>query len=185
MKKKRIKVHLAPYSIFQKRTTTISHAFASAIAPTDKYDESRLDDALRMLRQDPEGDLLCVYCDNQAKTWDHLVGLVKDGDLRGFGHQLGNLVPCCSRCNSEKGSKDWSIYLRESIKDQVMFEEKSKMLNSYTEKYAIPVELERMKEKLPEDWKRYCEIKAQIFDLMKKADEVAKRLRGEVTSRKP
>jgi hypothetical protein len=61
MKKQSIKSHLAPYSIRKKRTTTINHAFASAIAPVDEYDAVRVSDALKMLQPDPDSELTCIY----------------------------------------------------------------------------------------------------------------------------
>ena len=90
MKKQSIKSHLAPYSIYKKRMTTINHAFASAIAPVDVYDANKLDAALRVLDQDPDSDLKCVYCGNLAETWDHLIALVKQGQLNGW--KLGPLL---------------------------------------------------------------------------------------------
>jgi hypothetical protein len=89
MKKQSIKTHLKPYSIFQKRKTTINHAFASALAPNDEYNEQVLNNAVRLLGQKPEDELVCVYCGGKAETW----GLVKDSQLRGYGHQIGNLIP--------------------------------------------------------------------------------------------
>lgn len=74
MKKATLKYHLNPYSIFTKRRTTINHAFASALAPNDQYDEKVIDDALRVLGQNPDHDLTCVYCGQDAETWDHLIG---------------------------------------------------------------------------------------------------------------
>jgi len=171
MKKHSIKSHLSPYSIVQKRTTTINHAFASAIAPVDKYDEARLDDGLRLLGQDPDGDLKCVYCESNAETWDHLIGLVEKGELRGYGHQLGNLVPCCRKCNSGKGSKDWHKYLGEK-------EEKQKLIDAYHKRFATPVDPKHMQTQLPDLWKRYGEIKGQILELMEEADDIADHLRG-------
>jgi len=65
----------------------------------------------RLLGQNPNKDLKCVFCNDEAETWDHLVGLVKSGELRGFGHQIGNLVPCCKKCNSKKGSKEFDKFI--------------------------------------------------------------------------
>ena len=182
MRKRSIKSHLSPYSIFQKRRTTINHAFASAIAPVDEYDEVKLGEAICLLGQDPEGDLKCIYCDLQADTWDHLVGLVENAKLRGYGHQLGNLVPCCRSCNSKKGAKDWDVYLREILSDQSAFQAKYNLIVSYCGRYASPVNLQRAAEMLPDDWTRYCEIKQEIFRLMAEADIIADRLRGVVAS---
>ena len=99
MKPSGIKRHLRPYSMVQRRKTTINHAFASALAPCDEYDENRVAEAMALLGQTDLDDLRCVYCDSAAETWDHLVGLVKDSKLNGYGHQIGNLVPCCRDCN--------------------------------------------------------------------------------------
>jgi 5-methylcytosine-specific restriction endonuclease McrA len=183
MKKHSIKTHLAPYSILQKRKTTINHAFASAIAPVDEYDEVKLAAAIRLLGQDPDGDLNCVYCDLKATTWDHLVGLVENAELRGYGHQIGNLLPCCRDCNSKKGAKGWEIYLRKVILDQSAFEAKYKVIACYIDRYAALVNLKRAAETLPDDWARYCAIKQEIFKLMAEADTIATRLRGLVAAK--
>ena len=76
MKKEDIKRHLKTYSVYDKRRTTINHAFASAIAPSDNYDENIINEALVFLEQNPNEDLKCVFCNEEAETWDHLIGLV-------------------------------------------------------------------------------------------------------------
>jgi 5-methylcytosine-specific restriction endonuclease McrA len=183
MKKHSIKAHLATYSIHQKRSTTINHAFASAIAPVDKYDPVKLAQAIQLLDQDPDGDLKCVYCGSEATTWDHLVGLVEKGELRGYGHQIGNLLPCCRSCNSKKGAKCWKDYLRQEIHDQSAFEAKSKIIVRYIDRYAVPVNLKRTAEIWPAKWARYRAIKEEIFNLMKEADGIADDLRGVVAAK--
>lgn len=180
MEKKSIKFHLAGYSIYQKRVTTINHAFASAIAPVDKYDSAKLDAALRALNQEPDGDLCCVYCGEPSETWDHLVALVKDGELNGYGHQIGNLVPCCKRCNSKKGAKDWITHLRKEVAEDAEFERRRMVISSYLADYAFPVDIKRAEETSPDKWKRYCEIKNEIIRLMKEADTLTEELRGVV-----
>jgi hypothetical protein len=180
MKKHSIKFHLSPYSIHQKRTTTINHAFASAIAPVDEYVEAIVGDALRLLGQNPDGDLFCVYCESPAETWDHLIGLVQNGELRGYGHQIGNLVPCCGKCNSEKGAKDWEVYLRKKVLDPSAFAEKRGRIASYRDGYAALVSLEYAKKQSPDDWTRYGQIKGEILKLMNEADDVAARLRDAI-----
>jgi hypothetical protein len=182
VKKTSIRFHLANYSIHQKRVTTINHAFASAIAPVDKYDSARLDAALRLLNQEPDGDLCCVYCRMPAETWDHLVGLVKNGNLNGYGHQLGNLVPCCKRCNSKKGAKDWIEHLRSEVPEDAEFERRQMLISSYLRKYASPADSKRAEEKSPDKWNRYCQIKNEIIQLMKEADTLTEELRGVVVA---
>ncbi|MGB7548236.1 MAG: HNH endonuclease [Terracidiphilus sp.] len=182
MKKESIKSHLAKYSINRKRRTTINHAFASAIAPVDTYDEARLVEALQLLGQDADGQLTCVYCGTPAETWDHLIGLVEKAELRGYGHQLGNLVPCCRACNSKKGAKAWDIHLRAVAPEQSV-EAKYSQITCYLSRYAAQVDTKRAEEMLPDCWKRYCEIKQEIFGLMGEADALADQLRSVVVSK--
>jgi hypothetical protein len=127
----------------QKRKTTINHAFASAIAPVSTYDTHDVAAVLLTLRQDPDADLSCVYCDRLAETWYHLVGVVEKSELRAYGHQVGNLVPCCRSCNSRKGAKDWQVHLRATVGDDADFEAKRSVLASYLEHYAAPVNFEQ------------------------------------------
>lgn len=178
MKKKSIKRHLKPYSIFQKRKTTINHAFASALSPNDSYNEETLNAALILLGQDPNDDLKCVYCENKAETWDHLVGLVQNSQLRGYGHQIGNLVPCCKDCNSKKGSKDWQQYLETEIEDKQSRNLVIKRVSAYLKRYAKPVDMEKIKTRMPDEWKKYESLRERILKLMKKADEIADKIRN-------
>ena len=82
MKKEDIKKHLSIYSIYNKRRTTINHAFASSIAPSDSYDDIKVSEAISYLGQSANSVLKCVYCEDEAQTWDHVVGLVKNNELR-------------------------------------------------------------------------------------------------------
>lgn len=141
------------------------------------YDADRVSDALRFLGQDPDGDLSCVYCGHAAQTWDHLVSLVKAGQLQGFGHQLGNLVPCCKACNSAKGSKDFISFISTYptiAGDRVALIAR---LTEYQQQFANPVDIAHLHEVAPDQWTRYSAIKQQIFDLMKEADVLAQDIR--------
>jgi hypothetical protein len=180
--KKDIYRHIKTYSIYHKRRTTINHAFASAIAPSDSCSEKTISDALIFLGQDPDSDLNCVFCGAPGETWDHLVGLVKNGELRGYGHQIGNLVPCCKECNSKKGSKNLSIFIRESSRVNKNPEKLIKLLESYQEKFATEIDLTLLKSKLPQEFEEFNRIKNEILLLMKKADNVAEKLRENIVS---
>jgi len=172
-----IKSHLRPYSIVQRRKTTINHAFASALAPCDEYDEKRLAQAMALLGQEDLDNLGCVYCGSPAETWDHLVGLVKDSQLYGYGHQLGNLVPCCRGCNSQKGNRDWREFLRTKIRAGAECERVERRLAEYLATYATEINLGLAQEEHPAEWQRYNEIKRQFFELMAEADRLAGELR--------
>lgn len=180
MKKTSIKAHLKKYSLVQKRKTTINNAFASAFAPFDTYDEQRIDDAITFLGQIPDGNMVCVYCGDDAETWDHLVSLVEGGKLRGFGHQLGNLVPCCKACNSQKGSKDFAVFIKNSTKIKGDKEELMERLRAYAQKFAQPLSIELVETNAPKEWQRYNQIRSEIIELLKEADELADVLRERI-----
>lgn len=180
MKKDSIKKHLAKYRIHQKRSTTINHAFASAIAPCDLYDQEKVSAALLFLGQDPEGNLLCVFCEGRAQTWDHLVSLVSKGELRGYGHQIGNLVPCCKDCNSSKGSKDFKDFVENFSGIKSDRKALSERLENYLKMFTRPVDIHLLETRVPEQWRRYQEVKKQIVDAMKEADELADVLRTQI-----
>lgn len=179
MKIESIKSHLQPYSIMKKRQTTINHAFASAIAPSDFYDTKVLKEAVASLGQDPEKDLFCVYCGEFAETWDHVFGLVKDLKYSGYGHVIGNLLPCCKKCNSEKGNRDWESFIKR--KNGVNFTSKVNMLKQYFEKYLPKkVDYEEIKDACPAEIQQLQLIKDKIVGLFKEADTIAEKLREKI-----
>lgn len=57
-----IKSHLRPYSILARRKTTITHAFAAAVASYDIYDDEKLRDAIRDLGQNPDSGWCMSNC---------------------------------------------------------------------------------------------------------------------------
>lgn len=180
MKKDSIKKHLKPYSIVGRRKTTINHAFASALALNDDYDDEKLNEAIRVLGQFPDDHLNCVYCERDAETWDHIIGLVKESNFSGYGHQIRNLVPCCKDCNSKKGNKDWKQFLKEKVVDQDKREEIQKRLENYTGLLFKPLNSEDIRKKYPEDMKKYDELKGKIINLMEEADNIAKNIREKI-----
>ena len=49
----------------------------------------------------------CAYCGQDATTVDHIVPLKGGGDPIA----LDNMVACCKRCNSSKGSRSQGVFL--------------------------------------------------------------------------
>ncbi len=169
--------HLKPYSILKKRRTTIAHAFASALAPTDFYEEDKVLAALKALGQDPER-LHCVYCFQPAQTWDHLFNLVKGCEPNGYGHQIGNLVPCCRHCNSSKGGKSFEAYIdgRHTLSEESRARVKARL--------RAHSELARMNRARPSPNERallqkYRDIQNQVLALLQEADACAEDIRAE------
>jgi hypothetical protein len=177
MNYKAIKNHLKSYSIYAKRKTTINHAFASAIAPSDKFDEIKIKEAITSIGQNPEEELKCVYCNAPANTWDHIVAVVKNSQFSGYGHRIANLLPCCKPCNAQKGNKTWENFIEKlNIPDESK-KGAIKRIKNYIEKYQI---MEEPKKSSPE-YQEYEKIKEQIFDLMKQADAIAEKIRQKLT----
>ena len=173
-----IRRYLKPYSIEANRTTTITHAFAAAIAPSDIYDDKQIREAVATLRQNPDEPLECVYCWALAETWDHLFATVKKKQFSGFGHRVGNLVPCCKPCNSKKGNKPWQTYLSQRGLPQAMLDERTRRIAGFVDRYGRKDEIP---DQLPE-YQRLGEIRLQILDLIREADGIARNLRTKGSS---
>lgn len=177
MKPITIKLHLETYSIVKKRKSTLINAFASAIAPIDEYDGEKLERALEALGQTHMHDLACVYCSKPANTWDHLTNLVKNGELHGFGHQIGNLVPCCNRCNSKKGGKSFAKFIdNQSHLDQSNRENLKSRLIAH-QNLALEVSFINEPDQVKKLRQKYDLIKDSVFKLLTEADEVARQIR--------
>jgi 5-methylcytosine-specific restriction endonuclease McrA len=52
-------------------------------------------------------NFVCFYCGNDADTVDHVLSIKKGGDPL----DPSNLVACCKRCNSAKGSRSEAFFL--------------------------------------------------------------------------
>ncbi|MBX2982966.1 MAG: HNH endonuclease [Flavobacteriales bacterium] len=177
MKKKDLKRHLQDYSIFSKRSSTINHAFASALSIADDYDEEKINTALKILGQDPNADLLCAYCDKSAETWDHIKAVVSKSSFSGHGHQINNLIPCCKDCNSAKGNKEWNVFLQIKNLDT---QERIDRITNYINHNYIDAKNLLQTEDFKADLTEFNEIKEQVFQLLKKGDQKAKVIRDKI-----
>ena len=166
----------------QSRTSTISHAFASALSVADSYDDEAINAALKILGQDPEGDLLCAYCDERAETGDHVMAIVSKGQFSGNGHQINNLLPCCKSCNSSKGNKNWHTFLKQKGWDSP---ERINRIENYISRNFLDTANLLMSDEFKDELKAYSDIKEEIFQLFKKADEQARKIRSKLRLSKP
>jgi 5-methylcytosine-specific restriction endonuclease McrA len=181
MRRQSIRRHLEPYSIYRRRRTTVNHAFASAIAPADAYDDDRIREALELLGQDPDQPLRCVYCGASAETWDHVYALVRGARFSGYGHTLGNLLPCCRSCNSKKGSKSWREYLETISQHAEMRSRTLGLLEVFFEHFpAETLSHEQIEELCPQAMRELASIRTQILALMLAADTVAEQIQSEI-----
>lgn len=65
----------------------------------------------------------CVYCQQPANTVDHVIPIKAGGDPV----SPDNLVACCTRCNSRKGSRSESVFLARISTPPVFIESISPM----------------------------------------------------------
>lgn len=84
--------HYAESPTFRATRRQYVHARKRNVAPIPGH-------AQEMILEEFEG--LCAYCDNPATTWDHIEPISKGGRTT-----PGNVVPCCSPCNSSKHDRD-------------------------------------------------------------------------------
>ena len=170
-----IRNHLKPYVIVARRKSTISHAFAAAIAPSDMYSEVQVRAAMTDLAMNPDEDLMCAYCGAKAQTWDHVYATVRNTHFSGFGHRLGNLLPCCKSCNSSKGNKDWDRFLNGLALSPDLHLARRTKITAHLARYFVQ---DVIPDHLPE-YKQLLEIKQQVMELLAQADELAKIIRGQ------
>lgn len=148
--------------------------FAAAVAPSDAYDPSRVRLALAILGADPNEDLECAYCGAGAHTWDHIFATVKDSRFSGHGHRLGNLLPCCKPCNSQKGNRHWEVHLASLPMASAERGLRAQRIEQYIREFHCVDE----KPEASEDAQRLEEIRVSILALMAEGDLVAERIRS-------
>lgn len=176
MRLKSIASHLRPYRMLARRRTTINHMFAAAVAPHDLFDEARVRDAVALLGNDPDSDLVCAYCGEPAETWDHVFATVKDSRFSGHGHRLGNLLPCCKPCNSRKGNKSWQAHLAALSLSEAEHARREALIDRYIGTYG------RLDNEVAQatDHQQLDAIRKQILVLVAEGDEVAARIRASI-----
>jgi 5-methylcytosine-specific restriction endonuclease McrA len=56
----------------------------------------------------------CAYCGQDATTVDHIQSIKSGGDPV----SLENMIACCARCNSAKGSRSQGVFLARNSTDR-------------------------------------------------------------------
>jgi hypothetical protein len=176
-----IKKQLRPHRI-QDRASTLTTAFAQAIAPNEKFDHDRVLNAFRDLNQNPVR-LICVFCGKPATTWDHLIPLVIEKHFSGYGQWLGNLVPSCAECNASKRRVDWHYFLATKVHNNQELRARTRLLERYVKNYGRrPISQKTIDKLCPTEMRRLNALKESIFDRMKEADQIADKIRHKLNS---
>lgn len=87
-----------------KRISTLNYELAATVDSSCEYkvEQELINKMHEILGEDKT---ICVYCNTEkANSLDHFHPRIKNG-YTGYGNHPLNLVPCCSKCNSQKGNK--------------------------------------------------------------------------------
>lgn len=156
------------------RWTTFNGSFQAALAVPESYDAVKHARALKLLGQDPDAELTCVYCDEPAATWDHLENNVRGGRYSGYGHRIFNLVPACRSCNESKSGKSWAEFVDGDPTRRARLE--AFAAADAHERFGW----ERIVQDLPELAQRYLQIQEDVRSKVREADEVAAEIRARI-----
>lgn len=104
-----MKYKMPTKSDLKGRSSTISNAFAVSVTPFIRPTEEELATYYSLLGI-KEGQ--CAYCLGDGNGRDHLKPLVNNGMPTGYITDIHNLVPCCQKCNSSKGSKSFKAWYK-------------------------------------------------------------------------
>lgn len=158
------------------RISTINNAYATGITPYIRPDnENEIDQYYKELGVKKNQ---CAYCLGEGNGMDHLKPLVKNGMPSGYITDIHNLVPCCSRCNSSKGSKsfeDWYLSdknikrLKKLGLDDNKINERYKKICDFEDKIPGPIDYEKIVGK--DKWEEY---KSRKKKLVKQLEEEQK-----------
>jgi len=169
------------------RTSTITNSFVNSIIPVIEPTEDELEKALEILGLSKE-DLRCAYCGEKFTEWDHLRPIVANKRPTGYISEIHNLVPACGKCNQSKGGKYWKDWLKSDAKFSPNkrgipnLDEKIAHLEAY-EKWGNvkPLNLEELVGS--ELWGQHWDNCQKLHEQMKKAQELAEKIRGVIRAR--
>ncbi len=165
------KFKLPTKSDLKSRTSTISNAFAIAITPYIYPSQNEIECFFKELNLE-QGQ--CAYCLDKANAMDHVKPLVTGGLPTGYITEIRNLVPCCSACNSAKGSQDFKTWYKssknverlhsEGLTDE-QIENRFLIISKYIDKIPDPIDYKTiLGDKL---WNEYLRRKNEMINLLK------------------
>lgn len=178
---------MQPVKIKSERDTSIANAFASALAVVDDYDEDAINKAMEICGQYPPADLPCVYCGDLATEADHLNGLVRAKQYSGHGHVIGNLVPCCSRCNRNKQNRPWSEWGTNSkwaLEVGPLSAQRYAQIAKYESLAPPTVDYEQLRKRYRDLISEYEQLQIQILEAIDRADVIAQQIQNREKQRR-
>ncbi|MGM9681862.1 MAG: HNH endonuclease [Eubacteriales bacterium] len=169
------------------RSSTISNAFAISITPCITPTETEVKESYDLLKI-KEGQ--CAYCLEEGNSKDHLKPLVRKGMPTGYITAIGNLVPCCSACNSSKGAKEFKEWykapqniarLKKKGLDDITIAERFEIISAYEDRIEPPIDYEQIVGN--ELWNEYIDRKKRLIAILKEDQEFCDRLYDIITKK--
>lgn len=155
------------------RSSSITNAFINGIVPAPDPAEEEIQRALEVLGM-TEDTVQCAYCGNPVTEWDHFHPLIDGRDATGYITEIHNLVPCCNKCNSSKGNKEWKEWIYSNAekspktKGVTDLDERVKRLEEYEQQFTCA--RYDFKAIVGEElWNEHMNNREKILELMKKA----------------
>jgi len=99
---------------------------------------------------------------------------VSSSEFTGVGHRLRNLVPCCSRCNTRKGKKNWRDYLNGLSQPASIRNKRAKRIAAHVK--GCKKDSSKAWKNFPE-YKRLQATRNKILKLMEEGDRLAETIR--------
>jgi len=173
------------------RKSSITNAFVNAIIPTTVPSADEIEQALTILGMNPS-DVRCAYCGDKATEWDHLRPLVQNRRPTGFISEIANLVPSCGKCNQSKGNKHWRTWITSNAKLSptgrgiANVADRIARLDAY-DAWRLPTHISFETVLGSERWEHYWKLCEEVIAELRKCQEVADFIRGQIIDaiRKP
>ena len=170
------------------RKSSITNAFVNAVVPATMPSHDEIEEALRILGQNPH-DVRCVYCGDKASEWDHLRPLVLDRRPTGYVSEIGNLVPACGKCNQSKGNKPWRDWMRSASakhsptgRGHANVEERIARIETF-ENWRPPTQVDFVAVLGAETWEQYWALCEKVIAELQQCQQVAISLRQRIADR--
>ncbi len=166
------------------RKSSITNAFVNAIIPVVVPGHEEIAEALTILGMKAD-NVRCAYCGDRFTEWDHLRPLVMKRRPTGYISEIANLVPACGKCNQSKGNKPWRGWMLSKAK----LSPTGRGASGIAENIARLERYERWKTATKvdfalilgtEEWEKYWGLCEAVNEEMRKAQEVADRLRERI-----
>ena len=182
------KLKMPSKATLSSRKSTINNAFAHSIVPyirpnDDEYEKYAFKDEFEKKQ--------CVYCGAPAQSMDHFQSIIKEKDPSGYITDIRNLVPCCAKCNSSKGSKEFSEWYglpetRDYIKAQnhftteTMIEQNHDRIASHFKKNP-PIQYDFKSIVGQEEWEEFLNMKKELLEQIEKCQEKCKEIAEKIS----